>query len=168
MLKKLCPHSRTEKVHTLTPEFFLSRGIKGIIIDLDNTLVAWGEERITVEMKEWVQGMLDSGLKICILSNALEHRVRLIGAELGIPWVSRAVKPRKHPFRKALEILGTTPGETAVIGDQLFTDIFGGNRMALYTIWTTPISSEELISTKAVRRLERMVVKRFRKKGILQ
>src|SRR5690554_988413 len=168
MLSKLCPHSRMKRVFQLTPEFFISRGIKGIIIDLDNTLVAWGKQNISEEMKNWVQRMLTAGLQICILSNAMEQRVRIVGKILGVPWVSRAIKPRKYPFRKALEILGTSPQETAVIGDQLFTDIFGGNRMALYTVWTTPISSKELISTKAMRQLERLVVKSFRKKGILK
>ena len=67
-----------------------------------------------------------------------------------------------------MELMGTKPEETAVIGDQLFTDILGGNRLDLYTVWTTPISDEEFVSTKAVRRLERIVVKRFRRKGILR
>ena len=64
--------------------------------------------------------------------------------------------------------MGTIPEETAVVGDQLFTDILGGNRMELYTIWTPPLSPTEFLSTRAVRQLERMVIKRFRKKGILQ
>ena len=64
-------------------------------------------------------------------------------------------------------ILGTRPEETAVVGDQLFTDILGGNRMDLYTIWTPPISETEFVSTRAVRHLERLVVRRFRKRGLL-
>lgn len=166
--KRLCPRATATTLYELAPGFFLTRGIRGLIIDLDNTLVAWGEDKISRRMREWVREIQAAGLKICILSNALEHRVRAVGENLGIPWVSRAVKPRKHPFRQALKILGTSPQETAVIGDQIFTDIWGGNRMRLYTIWTTPLSTEEFISTKAVRRLERLVVKKFRKKGILQ
>lgn len=165
MLKRLRPCFQVETVLKLTPDFFFARGLKGMIIDLDNTLVAWGEDLITPETERWIEALLASGLKVCILSNALEQRVREIGTRLNIPWVSRAIKPRKHPFRKAMEIMGTSPQETAVVGDQLFTDVFGGNRMALYTIWTTPLSAKELFSTKAVRRLERMVVKRFQKKN---
>jgi len=165
--KKLCPHTSVTTLYELPPGFFLARGIRGLIIDLDNTLVAWGEDKISCRMREWVREVQAAGLKICILSNALEHRVQAVGKSLGIPWVSRATKPRKHPFRRAINILGTTPKETAVIGDQIFTDIWGGNRMRLYTIWTTPLSTEEFISTKAVRKLERLMVSRFRKKGIL-
>jgi HAD superfamily phosphatase (TIGR01668 family) len=168
MLRKLCPQTQTTSVCDLDPVFFKEQGIRGIIIDLDNTLVPWGEDSIEPEMVAWVRTMQSAGLKFCILSNALETRVRTVADILKIPFVSRAVKPRKSPFRKALEKLGTQPEETAVIGDQLFTDILGGNRLDLYTVWTTPISQEEFVSTKAVRRLERLVVRRFRKKGILR
>lgn len=167
MLRKLCPQSQAESVSQLGPDFFIQQGIRGVIIDLDNTLVPWGEDTIEPDMAQWVRDMKNSGLKLCILSNALEARVRVVGDLLDLPFVPRAVKPRKSPFRKAMEILGTIPEETAVVGDQLFTDILGGNRLDLYTIWTTPLSEEEFVSTKAVRRLERMVVRRFRKKGIL-
>ncbi|HEX2953824.1 MAG TPA: YqeG family HAD IIIA-type phosphatase [Bacillota bacterium] len=168
MLRKLCPQSQTTSVCDLDSAFFTEQGIKGIIIDLDNTLVPWGEDSIEPEMAAWVRTMQRVGLRFCILSNALEARVRAVADILGVPFVSRAVKPRKSPFRKAMEILETQPEETAVIGDQLFTDILGGNRLDLYTVWTTPLSQEEFVSTKAVRRLERLVVRRFKKKGILQ
>ena len=167
MWMKFCPRATATTLYELKPGFFLHRGLRGLIIDLDNTLVAWGEDKVSGPMREWVREIKAAGLKICILSNALEQRVRAVGESLEVPWVSRAVKPRKHPFRQALKILGTAPGETAVIGDQIFTDIWGGNRMGLYTIWTTPLSTRELPSTKAVRRLERLVIKRFREKGIL-
>jgi HAD superfamily phosphatase (TIGR01668 family) len=167
MLRKLCPQVQTESVAKLQPEFFAEQGIKGIIVDLDNTLVAWGGDVLDPEMEAWVRQMKAAGLRLCILSNALENRVKKVGETLGVPFVSRAVKPRKSPFKKAMEILGTIPEETAVIGDQLFTDILGGNRLDLYTVWTTPISKEEFVSTKAVRRIERLVVRRFRRKGIL-
>ena len=168
MLKKLCTQVQAESVVNLKPEFFICQGIRGVIIDLDNTLVAWGGDSLDPQMTEWVESMKAAGLKMCILSNALENRVKKVGDSLGLPFVSRAVKPRKSPFRKAMELMGTKPEETAVIGDQLFTDILGGNRLDLYTVWTTPISDEEFVSTKAVRRLERIVVKRFRRKGILR
>jgi HAD superfamily phosphatase (TIGR01668 family) len=111
--------------------------------------------------------MKQSGLKLCIVSNALEERVKIVGETLGIPWVSQAIKPRKVPFKKALALLGTTPGETATIGDQLFTDIWGGNRMALFTIWTNPLGRQELSFTKMVRRLEKLVARQLRKKGFI-
>lgn len=168
MLKKLCPKYQAKSILELDLEELERAGIKGIIFDLDNTLVEWKKETLSSEVIELISRFKNKGFKICILSNALEHRVESVAQVLGVPYVSRAVKPRKTPFRKALEIMGTNPEETAVVGDQLFTDILGGNRMELYTIWTPPLSSTEFVSTKAVRQIERMVIKQFRKKGFLK
>lgn len=168
MLKKLCPKYQAKSILELDLEELERAGIKGIIFDLDNTLVEWKKETLSSEVIDLISRFKNKGFKICILSNALEHRVESVAQVLDVPYVSRAVKPRKTPFRKALEIMGTNPEETAVVGDQLFTDILGGNRMELYTIWTPPLSSTEFVSTKAVRQIERMVIKRFRKKGFLK
>lgn len=168
MLKKLCPKYQTNSILELNLETLAQSGIKGIIFDLDNTLVEWKKDTLTPEVVDLINRLKDKGFKLCILSNALEHRVEIIAQTLNIPYVSRAIKPRKSPFRKALEILGTQPSETAIVGDQLFTDILGGNRMKLYTIWTLPLSSTEFLSTRAVRQIERLVIKRFQKKGILK
>jgi HAD superfamily phosphatase (TIGR01668 family) len=168
MLKKLCPKLKTGSVWDLDLLDLKSRGIQGIIFDLDNTLVKWNQDILAPEIIATIKQAKQMGFKLSILSNALEHRVEAVADLLGIPYVSRAVKPRKSPFRKAMELMGTTQETTAVVGDQLFTDILGGNRMKLYTIWTSPLSTTEFISTRAVRKIERLVVKRFRKKGILK
>lgn len=168
MLQKLCPRVQAQSVLELDLDELKKVGIRGIIFDLDNTLVEWKQDDLSPEIIQLVSRFKQSGFKMCILSNALEHRVEAVASLLEIPYVSRAVKPRKIPFRKALKLMETEPDETAVVGDQLFTDILGGNRMELYTIWTPPLSDSEFISTRAVRQLERLVIKRFRKKGILQ
>lgn len=168
MLEILRPKVQANSVLGLNGEELKKAGIRGIIFDLDNTLVEWKQDKLNPAVIELVRHFKEHGFKMCILSNALETRVGIVAEALGIPYVSRAVKPRKYPFKKALQILGTMPLETAVVGDQLFTDILGGNRMKLYTIWTTPLSSTEFIYTRVVRRLERLVVKRFRRKGVLQ
>ncbi len=168
MWRKLCPKIQAQSVFELDIPQLKRTGIKGVIFDLDNTLIEWKSEQLTPEVIALIASFKKEGFRLCILSNALENRVENVAKFLEVPYVSRAIKPRKSSFRKALEILGTSPEETAVVGDQLFTDILGGNRMKLYTIWTTPLSKTEFLSTKAMRKLEKMVVKRFRKKGILQ
>lgn len=168
MLKKLCPKHQAQSILELDLEELERTGIKGIIFDLDNTLVEWKKDSLSSEVIDLISRFKDKGFKLCILSNALEHRVEAVARILNVPYVSRAVKPRKTSFRKALEIMGTSPEQTAVVGDQLFTDILGGNRMELYTIWTPPLSPTEFVSTKAVRQIERMVIRRFRKKGFLK
>lgn len=168
MLKKLCPKFQANSVLELDLDKLSSIGIKAVIFDLDNTLVEWHQDQLNPEVIELIERFKQKGFKLCILSNALEYRVEAVAKLLDIPYVSQAIKPRKSPFIKALEILGTAPENTAVVGDQLFTDILGGNRMQLYTIWTPPLSDTEFFSTRAVRKLEQLVVKRFRKKGILK
>lgn len=168
ILKKLCPNLQANSILELDLDVLKNMGIRGIIFDLDNTLVEWKKDLIDPEVITLIERFKNEGFKLCILSNALEYRVEAVARTLNIPYLSRAVKPRKLPFRKALELLGTFPEETAVVGDQLFTDILGGNRMELCTIWTPPLSSTEFISTRAVRTLERLVIKRFRKKGFLK
>ena len=168
MLEKLCPKVQAESVLELDLGELQTLGIRGVIFDLDNTLVEWKQDNLQPEIIDLISRFKDRGFKLCILSNALEYRVEAVAKALDIPYVCRAVKPRKFPFKKALELLGTHPEETAVVGDQLFTDILGGNRMELYTIWTPPLSDTEFLSTKAVRQLERLVIKRFRKRGIMR
>ncbi|HHW74588.1 MAG TPA: HAD hydrolase-like protein, partial [Firmicutes bacterium] len=79
-----------------------------------------------------------------------------------------AVKPRRRAFRKALQILDLTASETAVVGDQIFTDVLGGNRLGLYTILVTPINDKEFIWTRMIRCLERFVLKRLQRQGRLK
>jgi HAD superfamily phosphatase (TIGR01668 family) len=167
MLEILCPKGRAESVLELDIHKLKLAGIRGVIFDLDNTLVEWKKDIVRQEVIALVGRFKADGFKLCILSNALEHRAEGVAKVLDLPYICRATKPRKSAFRKALRLLGTSPRETAVVGDQLFTDILGGNRMGLYTIWTPPLSSREFIYTKVVRQLERLVLKRFRKQGIL-
>jgi HAD superfamily phosphatase (TIGR01668 family) len=167
MLKRWYPRYQARKLVDLEPAFLLEQGLKGIMLDLDNTLVNWGEVEVTAETVNWVEQAKTAGLKLCIVSNALEHRVKTVGERLGIPWVARATKPRKVAFKKALAMMMTKPEETATVGDQIFTDVWGGNRMALFTIWTLPLSPREFFFTRIVRRFERRVLKRLKKKGII-
>ncbi len=134
----------------------IEMGIRGIALDLDNTLVAWGDDSISEELVSKVDRLRQLGIKMCIVSNNLGGRVAAISKKLGIPAASGALKPFRRAYARALDILGTKSGETALIGDQLFTDILGGNLAGLYTILVDPISSREFATTKILRRLERI------------
>lgn len=136
-------------------------------MDLDNTLVAWGSSEMSHEMLDWIAQAKEQDLKLCVVSNALKDRIRRVAGELGIPAVSKGKKPSKKPFQRALQLLGVEPEAVAVVGDQIFTDVLGGNRLRLYTILINPISDKELKTTNALRRVERSVVKRLHKKGLI-
>ena len=168
MLGKFCPKAYISSLTDIGPEFFLDRGIKGLILDLDNTLIAWKAGVLEPDMIELIKTYKDAGLQLCVVSNAFNKRVTNLLHPLGVPWVARAGKPKRKPFVKALDILGTTTGETAVIGDQIFTDILGGNRIGLYTVLVIPISKKEFIGTKIVRMVEKLLLIRLAQKGIIE
>ena len=168
MLRMLCPQIYMAAVSDLTPEFLTGRGIKGIILDLDNTILPWKAKKLAAEEVALVKRLQEQGFKICVVSNARHRRVISLLEPLNIPAISLARKPRRTPFRKALAILGTTASETAVVGDQIFTDVLGGNRLGMYTILVTPVSHQEFIGTKLVRLLEKRVLKRMVRRGMLQ
>jgi HAD superfamily phosphatase (TIGR01668 family) len=95
-----------------------------------------------------------------VVTNAAStKRVQPVAEHLGIPWIIRAAKPLPRGYRHAMGLLGTTPATTAMIGDQVFTDILGGNRLGLYTILVDPLPNarEALITRMVQRPLERVV-----------
>ncbi len=132
-------------------------GKRGLIIDLDNTLVNWGETELTSEIKEWMKKARELDFAICIVSNGSRRRVDIVAKDLDIPAIPLATKPRRRAFRKARELIGTSKAETVVIGDQLFTDVLGGKRLGLYTVLVSPSSKREFVTTKIMRLLERIV-----------
>lgn len=138
----------------------LSRdGIKGLIIDLDNTMTPWNDIEVGPKVAEWFIKVKTAGISACVVSNnSKRQRVAVVAESLDIPFVFGATKPRRKAFRSGMELLGTGHKDTAVIGDQLFTDILGGNRLGLYTILVTPINDNEFIGTRFLRRMEKVLV----------
>ncbi len=168
ILKKFfCPRAYVESVEDINLVCLEKAGKKGIIIDLDNTLVEWKGDisLMKVEIKDWLADAKRLGFKICLVSNGFNNRVNEAGTILGLPVVPSAVKPRRRPFLLAMERIGTDPSNTVVVGDQIFTDVLGGNRVGLYTILVKPISDREFFTTRLVRKLERMVVSYLERHG---
>ena len=144
------------------------RNIDGIIVDLDNTLIAWGEENINNEIDEWITDAKNLGLKLCIVSNTRSKRVAKFAEIFQIPYSSNSLKPFNTPFNKALKILNTHNSKTIVIGDQIFTDILGGNLLNLFTILVTPIIKKDSIGTFFHRNIEKIIISFWLKRGIIK
>jgi hypothetical protein len=142
--------------------------IKGIIIDLDNTLVAWGSNEIDSRIIDWIKDAKKLGLKICIVSNTNSKRVEKFAKILDIPYYSKHFKPFSISFINGLKILNTRKDETVIVGDQIFTDIWGGNKLKLFTILVTPIINRDAIGTFPQRTLERIIISFWRKRGIIK
>ncbi|GAC1539785.1 MAG: YqeG family HAD IIIA-type phosphatase [Vulcanimicrobiaceae bacterium] len=136
------------------------RGFRGIIVDLDNTLVGYGEERLAREAGPWIADALARGFRICLISNNFTGRVGRICAELGVPGVSSALKPLPRGFLAALRLLETPREQTVVVGDQLFTDVLGAKFLGMHAILTEPIVARDWLGTRVLRFLERVLLGR--------
>ena len=161
--KLLAPRQQLGSIYELNAAGLRTRGIRGIIFDMDNTLVPWHDRAVYPRLASWLAHLKEGGFQLCIVSNNSRERGGQLACELGIPAIWYAVKPRRRAFRKALQIMKLTAPETAVVGDQIFTDVLGGNRLGLYTILVVPITDREFIWTRLVRMLERIVLKRLKR-----
>ena len=137
--------------------------IQAFILDLDNTVTEWNSHILKEEVSRWFERIRAEGFQACILSNNGEERVIKIARLLDIPYVYRARKPRRSGFLKALARMGVNASQTAVVGDQIFTEIWGGNRAGLYTILVEPLAWREFMGTKISRMLEYFVLRKIKK-----
>lgn len=165
MLKRFLPSEHVKSIFEITPEHLKERGIKGIITDLDNTLVAWNVKDATEEVIKWIDKMESSGIKVTILSNNNEERVRLFCEPMGTPFVFKARKPLAKSFRRAADKMQVPKDAIVVIGDQLLTDVLGGNSAGFKTILVVPIVKTDGWATKMNRLIERRILNYLRKKG---
>ncbi len=145
-----------------------TKKIKGIIVDLDNTLVAWGKNEIDHKIIDWVKEAKMLEFKLCIVSNTNSKRVAELAKIFNIPYHSKYFKPLSIAFNNGLKILDTKKSETVVIGDQIFTDIWGGNILKLLTILVTPIVKKDSLGTFLHRNFEKIIISSWVKKSILK
>lgn len=157
----------------------LSEGRRYLCLDLDNTLLPQTGLKIERAVKERLAQVRDSGLAqdVCLISNVIlpgprVSRLRQLAAELEISHVVPGYfftrKPKPHPFRRALELLRAQPQECVMVGDQIFSDILGGNRMGFYTVWLEPMSGDHWSTLITGRRYrERAVIQEMHRRGLL-
>ncbi len=168
VLSYLCPKQFVKDVHQIDLQNLKGKGIEGLILDLDNTLVPWNEHAVFPEVRSWIDEVKNSGFNACIVSNNDARRGEKVQKIFDLPAFWKAVKPRRRTFRKALALMELTPPQVAVVGDQIFTDILGGNRLGLYTILVHPINKREFLGTMCVRKVEKIVLSGLKRKGYLE
>ena len=154
---KFFPKKVVRSTYSINFKKYYKNGYKGVLFDIDNTLVPHGEAADDKAVK-FFQKLRDIGFKFCLISNNKEERVRTFAEKVGAPYIYDAHKPSTEGYNKAMEIIGTDVNETIFVGDQVFTDVFGGNRASLYTILVRPIHHKEEIQ---------IVLKRYIEKPIL-
>ena len=170
MLRRFCPQLVVPAVTVLTPGFFRERGLTAALLDLDNTLVLWHGTTVEPAIADWVRELKAAGMRFCLASNTHRpQRLQVLAEALDVPYELGLAKPRPSGLRRCLERVGTAPAATAMIGDQVFTDIWGGNRCGLYTILVRPMSAREFIGTRVISRpLERVVMAALRRQGLVK
>lgn len=164
MIEVLFPDLAVNKVQDIDLDILVKKNIKGLILDIDNTLVATETKEADTNTVNWIEMIEKSGLKACIVSNSSKKRVETFNAKLNIFALHRATKPSKKAFLAASKLMKIKPEETAVVGDQIFTDIYGGRKSNMYTILVKPIAKKEFFFVKFKRVLEKPVLKRYYKK----
>jgi HAD superfamily phosphatase (TIGR01668 family) len=135
--------------------------IKGIVLDIDNTLIDYNEY-LSDEVKKWIYEAKEQGFKLCILTNtSKEKKAKKVSHELQLEYIKLAKKPAKSGYKKAIKLLGFKPEEVAMVGDQLFTDVLGANIMKMVSIYVNPINEKEAWYTKFKRPIEKWLLKDF-------
>ncbi len=157
------PKAHFNNIYEITPNFLKNKGVEGVLLDIDNTLVPYAVKVPSEKVLTWLTTLQEAGIKAAILSNAKAERIATFTEQTGLPIIEKAGKPLKRGFRQAEKLLGMPKEKLCIIGDQFFTDIWGGNRSKVYSIWVTPINNEESAFIRLKRWLERPIVKGYRK-----
>jgi len=166
MIKKFLPQKMYRDIYLLTPEYMKAHNLKGIITDLDNTLIRWDKPDATPEIRAWFQQFIDAGIQVVVCSNNNEKRVKIFADQVGLPFVFKARKPLVRGFKRAQQLMGLESHEIIVIGDQLMTDVFGGNRGGFHTILVAPLVKTDEWKTYLNRKMEKVIMRRFQKKNL--
>lgn len=163
MFKKFYPTQYLDSTYVIDFDKLYVDGIRGLIFDIDNTLVRHGEpaDERAVALFERLRSI---GFDTCLISNNKEPRVAPFADAVGSKYVFDAHKPSRKNYIKAMNLMGTTCGTTYFVGDQLFTDVYGANRTGIRTILVKPIHPKEEIQIVLKRKLEKIVLFFYQKK----
>ena len=155
----LKPHIKLNRITDVDINLLTEHNIKGLILDVDNTLSTHHGEVLVDGLTEWIENMSNNGIKLIILSNSKEKRVGPFAKKIGLNYLSLGLKPLPFGYWKAAKIMQLKLRETAIVGDQLFTDSLGGHLAGVKTIILNPIKPETMWSFRVRRFIEKKYYK---------
>ncbi len=164
MLERFFPDIFVKSIYELPLEELKARGIKGLVFDIDNTVAPFDIAEPENDLIELFLFLRKQGFRLCILSNNNKARVRLFNKNLRTLAVHKAGKPGVRKLKQALKKLKLAPENTAIVGDQVFTDMWCGHRAGLTCILTAPICNRDQLITKIKRGAEKLVLKEYFKR----
>ncbi|VWX38099.1 YqeG family HAD IIIA-type phosphatase [Exiguobacterium oxidotolerans] len=167
MFKRLYPKHFVASIYDIDLEMLKRNGVKAILTDLDNTLVAWDIADAPDELVSWLDMVNNQyGFDVIIVSNNNGDRVKKFADPLGLHYIAPARKPLPIGFKRALTEFGYHAKEVVFLGDQLFTDVLGANSVGIEVIHVQPVVKTDGVVTKFNRLMERLVFRRMKRKGI--
>lgn len=158
------PNFYFKKVTEISPEFLKENNIKALILDVDNTLLDF-DLKYVENLDTWYKNINENNIKCMIVSNSNKtHKVEMVAKFLNISYIKFATKPLKRGFKKAVSELDLPPENIAAVGDQIFTDVIGANRMKMVSILVEPLAEKDIWMTKIKRPIENLIIKKYLKK----
>ena len=160
----LVPDLYCDDIYGITPEYLKEKGVEAVILDIDNTLVPYEIAEPTDEVRAWLTALTEAGIKIAFVSNNHAPRVELFNKTLGYPAFPDSGKPFKKACRAAMEAMESKPENTAIIGDQVFTDVLAGRNAGLVcALLVKPIKDKTNLFFRTKRLMEVPILKKYKK-----
>ena len=157
MFRCFFPDEYLESTYKIDFEEQYRKGYRGIIFDIDNTLVPHGAPS-DKRAEKLFEGLKKMGFQCCLLSNNQYQRVSSFNEKIQVHFIENAHKPSRKNYLKAMELMGTKIENTLFVGDQLFTDVYGAKRVGIHNILVKPIHPKEEIQIVLKRKLEKIVL----------
>lgn len=168
MFEKFIPDMYQKSIYTINYKKLKSLGIKCLLFDVDNTLVPHTTKKMPRKIKDLIERLKDMGFKVILISNGRKSRLKKYKDYLEVDCSAVSMKPLSFKFNKILKLYKFTENEVAIIGDQLLTDILGGNVVGITTILINPISLKDHQITKISRIIEKIIMRTASKKKLFK
>lgn len=160
----LYPKLYIENVTKISYDFLKQNNIKALILDMDNTLIDFNHNLLE-GVDKWCENLKKNGIKLMIVSNSnKKDKIEKVVKHLNLDYILFAMKPLKKGLKQAVKKLGVNPENIAGVGDQIFTDVIGANRMHMYSILVKPLDEKDIFLTVIKRPLEKYIIKKYQTK----
>ena len=156
------PNYYVNRITDITPAFLKRIGAKAVILDVDNTLAVNKGKIVLGNVPNWLERMKSSDVRLIILSNAMPERMSGFAEKIGLEFVGLGLKPLPFGYFRAAKRMGVKIKDCAIVGDQLFTDILGGNLAGCKTVLVSPVEMENTSFFKFKRGMERRLLKKYK------
>lgn len=148
------PTGILSRLTELTPEMLLSLGVRGVVLDVDNTMSAHSDQRPFPGVPQWTKAMTAAGIQLVVVSNNYQKRVAPFAEKFDLPYIAFACKPSPLGYLRAKRLMGLKARECAAVGDQIFTDIVGANLCGMRSVLLEPAAPDPAWTVRFKRFLE--------------